>query len=161
MAINKSFRISLSIPELLTMIFWWCHLSRLSILKFWCAPYHLYRIDWHRINGTVNNSFMTEVLSYKNQSIGLQSKAMDWFLYDRTLCHKGVESRAKMYLGLCQTSIMELFRETSYRLMTKKKLYHKYLTDTAQKIKFSINNFFSKCDQIRSFLQICSHFLKK
>ena len=32
---------------------------------------------------------------------------------------------------------------------------------TAQKMKFSIKDFFSKCGQIRSFLQICSHLLKK
>ena len=32
---------------------------------------------------------------------------------------------------------------------------------TAQKIKFSIKDFFSKCDQIHSFLQIWSHLLKK
>ena len=31
---------------------------------------------------------------------------------------------------------------------------------TAQKIKFSIKDFFSKCDQIRSFLRIWSHLLK-
>ena len=34
-------------------------------------------------------------------------------------------------------------------------------TLTAQKVKFSIRNFFSKCDQIRSFLRIWSHLLKK
>ena len=34
-------------------------------------------------------------------------------------------------------------------------------TNTAQKIKFSIQDFFSKCDQIRSFLRIWSHLLKK
>ena len=33
--------------------------------------------------------------------------------------------------------------------------------DTAQKIKFSIKNLFSKCNQIRSFLGIWSHLLKK
>ena len=33
--------------------------------------------------------------------------------------------------------------------------------DTAQKIKFFIKDFFSKCDQIRSFLRIWSHFPKK
>ena len=33
--------------------------------------------------------------------------------------------------------------------------------NTAQKMKFSIKDFFSKCDQIRSFLQILSHLLKK
>ena len=32
---------------------------------------------------------------------------------------------------------------------------------TAQKIKFSIKDFFSKCDQIRRKLRICSHLLKK
>ena len=32
---------------------------------------------------------------------------------------------------------------------------------TAQKMKFSIKNFFSKCDQIRRKLRIWSHILKK
>ena len=33
--------------------------------------------------------------------------------------------------------------------------------NTALKKKFSIRNFFSKCDQIRSFLRTWSHSLKK
>ena len=33
--------------------------------------------------------------------------------------------------------------------------------NTAQNMKFSINGFFSKCDQIRRFLRIWSHSLKK
>ena len=32
---------------------------------------------------------------------------------------------------------------------------------TAQKMRFSVKDFFSKCDQIRSFLQIWSHLLNK
>ena len=36
-----------------------------------------------------------------------------------------------------------------------------YMSFTAQKMKFSIKDFFSKCDQIRSFLRIWSHLLKK
>ena len=32
---------------------------------------------------------------------------------------------------------------------------------SAQKVKFSIKDFFNKCDQIRSFLRIWSHLLKK
>ena len=32
---------------------------------------------------------------------------------------------------------------------------------TPQKMKFPIKDFFSKCDQIRSFLRIWSHLLKK
>ena len=35
------------------------------------------------------------------------------------------------------------------------------LHTTAQKMKFSIKDFYSKCDQIHSFLQIWSHLLKK
>ena len=33
--------------------------------------------------------------------------------------------------------------------------------DTTQKMKFSIRNFFSKCDQIRSFLRIWPNSLEK
>ena len=36
-----------------------------------------------------------------------------------------------------------------------------YYCVTGQKMKFSIKGLFSKCDQIRSFLQIWSHLLKK
>ena len=36
-----------------------------------------------------------------------------------------------------------------------------YTHNTAQKIKFSIKDLFSKCDQIRSFLRIWSHLPKK
>ena len=36
-----------------------------------------------------------------------------------------------------------------------------HVADTAQKMKFFIKDFFSKCDQIRSFLWIWSHLLKK
>ena len=39
------------------------------------------------------NSFMTESLSNRNQSIDLQSKSMDWFLYDRDLRHEKVNTR--------------------------------------------------------------------
>ena len=35
------------------------------------------------------------------------------------------------------------------------------LEDNAQKMKFSIKDFFSKCDEIRSFVQIWSHLLEK
>ena len=35
------------------------------------------------------------------------------------------------------------------------------VTFTEQKMKFSIKNFFGKCDQICNFLQIWSHLMKK
>ena len=43
----------------------------------------------------------------------------------------------------------------------KKSSWSELVTYTAQKIKFTVKDFFSKCDQIRSFLQIWSHLLKK
>ena len=35
------------------------------------------------------------------------------------------------------------------------------MENTAQKMEFSIKDFFSKCDQIRNFLWIWSHLLQK
>ena len=43
------------------------------------------------MNITFINSFMREVLSYRNQSIDLLSKSMDRFLYDRGLRHERVK----------------------------------------------------------------------
>ena len=40
-------------------------------------------------------------------------------------------------------------------------LYSFWRIRTVQKMNFSIKDFFSKCDQIRSFLRIWSHWLKK
>ena len=39
--------------------------------------------------------------------------------------------------------------------------YNTDFNHTAQKMKFSIKGFLSKCDQIRSFLRIWSHLLQK
>ena len=44
-------------------------------------------------------------------------------------------------------------------LIIKRHFFH--LLFAAQKTKFSIKDFFSKCDKIRSFLRIWSHLLKK
>ena len=45
------------------------------------------------------------------------------------------------------------------KLMPKNK--HSFESDSAQKKKFSIKDFFSKCDEIRSFLRIWPHILNK
>ena len=47
------------------------------------------------------------------------------------------------------------------RAKTKGKRIEDEDCDTAQKMKFSIKDFFSKCDQIRKKLRIWSHLLKK
>ena len=49
----------------------------------------------YSIYNHINFCFLTPLwrrsLSYRNQSIDLQSKWMDWFLYDRNLRHKRVK----------------------------------------------------------------------
>ena len=45
--------------------------------------------------------------------------------------------------------------------MFKRKQAYLMSSITAQKMEFSIRDFFSKCDQIRSFLRIWSHVLMK
>ena len=44
-------------------------------------------------------------LSYRNHSIDLLCKSMDWFLYDRNLCHE----RVKAYLESYQRSMLKFF----------------------------------------------------
>ena len=46
-------------------------------------------------------------------------------------------------------------------MYNKETLARNGLRSTAQKTKFSIKDFFSKCDQIRSYLRIWSHLLMK
>ena len=50
---------------------------------------------------------------------------------------------------------------TEKKFFLQKKTYVKNTSHTAQKMKFSIKDFFSKCEQIRRKLRICSHLLKK
>ena len=63
-----------------------------------------------------------------------------------------------MYSELCQTFKM-VCQGSQYVSKSSVKYFVKKCT--AQKMKFSIRNFFRKCDQIRSFMQIWSHLLKK
>ena len=46
-------------------------------------------------------------------------------------------------------------------LIAEKHGISSYADNTAQKMKFFIKDFSSKCDQIRSFLRIWSHLLEK
>ena len=48
-----------------------------------------------------------------------------------------------------------------FRVSVVKFLRKPILQNTTQKMKFSIKDFFSKCDQICNFLRIWSHLLKK
>ena len=76
--------------------------------------------------------------------------------------------RMAEYCLNCQSKIFNL---PKVRLINKERLTFQetfpliltcVLTDTtAQKMKFSVNAFFSKYEQIRRKLRICSHLLKK
>ena len=71
------------------------------------------------------------------------------------------------YLGLMKNTKITLELELLEKLAKTASLYLKIhqsqmLKNTQQKkMKFFIQNFFSKCDQIRSFLRIWSHLLRK
>ena len=77
------------------------------------------------------NSFMTQSLSYRNQPIDLQSKSIDWFLWDRDLNHERVHwekfwENAVLSLDnsprevICQ-NLLKLFCENIF----PKKLHHR------------------------------------
>ena len=76
---------------------------------------------------------------------------MDWFLYDRDVRQERITA----------------FQRNLYKISGKQKGIFRNLRNideaknTAQKIKFSIKNFFSKFDQIHNLLWICSHLRKK
>ena len=53
---------------------------------------------------------------------------------------------------------LQLFQKNS---MPRYVITNNLTNYTTQKMNFSIKDFFSKCDQIRSFLWIWSHLLKK
>ena len=62
----------------------------LKSTRFICANKNLLPTDYLLTSGFGNklnlfNSFKTEPLSYRNQSIDLHNKSMDWFLFDRDL----------------------------------------------------------------------------
>ena len=58
------------------------------------------------------------------------------------------------------TQLVEDNNSFQYSLVYIEDLHDKLIQITAQNMKFSIKDFFSKCDQIRSYLQIWSHLLK-
>ena len=52
-------------------------------------------------------------VSYKNESIDLHSKSVDWFLYDRVLRHERVKSVFKKWLKLnCTRTQQKILAQT-------------------------------------------------
>ena len=62
---------------------------------------------------------------------------------------------------LLLTYLKTIFCFFLFFLWINNDIYHWHSLDTSQKMKFSIKNFFSKCNQIHSFLRIWSHLLNK
>ena len=65
-------------------------------------------------------------LLYRNQSIDLQSKSMDWFLYDNDLRHE----RVKMFWVGCVTVLLKIIRNTSFFSDSVKKRFVYVLVNT-------------------------------
>ena len=81
------------------------------------------------------------------------------------MCSCGTQKEIKTFEKISSISLFPIFSKTFQRVIyrsifncfQKNKLFTS--STTAQKMKFSIEDFLSKCDQIRSFLRIRSHLL--
>ena len=89
-------------------------------------------IDELAIIEAVINSFMTEISIYRDQSIDLQSKSVDWFLYDRDLRHERVNGTIFGDVFKTHLSKTELFAKIVTGLkqfnVFAKKFHLRYLT---------------------------------
>ena len=65
----------------------------------------------------------------------------------------------QIFFQQISTTMDVLYNQFENRIKKTNPLTQVYVT--AQKMKFSIKDFFGKCDEIRSFLRIWSHLLKK
>ena len=78
----------------------------------------------------------------------------------KKVCHTSISPTA----AVIKTANLR-FKSTFMKLLIQSRFNHLRVTSTevitAQKMKFSIQDFFRKCDQIRRKLQILSHLLKK
>ena len=54
-------------------------------------------------------------LSYRNQSIGLLCKSMDWFLYDMDLRHERVKAWVQTKCGWIYGSFAQIIKRSSHR----------------------------------------------
>ena len=93
-------------------------------------------------------------------STALPRKTLSWY-YNERHYGKGPMDGTK---GTVKNRVWQnLFRQFTPYTYLKTEIINTYviINTTAQKMKFSITDFFNKCDQIRSFLRIWSHLLKK
>ena len=79
------------------------------LLKYFSRIFLICQSQKHKINilDMYNiNSFMTEFLSYRNQSIDFQSKSIDQFLYDRHSVMKELIMQKLLLISCCSFSFI-------------------------------------------------------
>ena len=74
--------------------------------------------------------------SYRHQSIDLHCKSMDWFLYDRDLCHEGVKERLEWNI----TSLVQYYENCKTKCMNddNQLLFSYQIVTTEITFKFTI-----------------------
>ena len=99
---------------------------------------------------------VTRILPYKDKIVDFEN------LYSRIFYAVSVDIAMllRMYHSEPRPYITKVCLSNQDRYGKKLLTGHSFQSYTAQKMKFSIKNFFSKCDQIRSFLRIWSRLLK-
>ena len=93
---------------------------------------------------------------------GTENVKYKWFSWSVTLTTKSNHIIDHSYRNKCSPlSFPQLHRFTHPPECCAIKSLCTFQQPLHLKMKFSIKEFFSKCDQICNFLQICSHLLKK
>ena len=87
----------------------WISLICVNYLQFW-NPISLFVLICDHINllFRIKGLSWWRTLSYRNQSIDLRSKSMDWFVYDDSLPHERVKtlwSNDQAYWQLCHSTL--------------------------------------------------------
>ena len=97
----------------------------------------------------------------KDKSLRLASLAKFRFWINRKKDEKWPPKspQSKLFKPLGKYSSLAFFcKQSKIKVLV---VYYFLVQNTAQKMKFSIKDFFSKCDQIHSFLRIWSHLMNK
>ena len=119
----------------------------------------------------MSNIYMQKKYSIKSSFIAKWKNSTCQYL-NHKLRHLKRHHHLRGYLRLCQTTLMDfiakivnVYKQSS--IFAKSTIIDEIVLNTAlalftvQKTQFAIKHFFSKCDQIQSFLRIWSHLLTK
>ena len=79
----------------------------------------------HNIISFVTNNFSLMKTQYRNQSIDLLCKSIDWFLYDKDLSHNWLETQKELPVGKSYIKCNILIKRVSKK-ETKNQLLQKF-----------------------------------